>query len=36
MELKAFLDSVQRRDWQTTTEGTVRIAVIGLGWWSTE
>ncbi|WP_435176784.1 D-xylose 1-dehydrogenase Gfo6 [Halorussus sp. AFM4] len=24
------------RDWQTTTEGTVRFALVGVGWWTRE
>jgi xylose dehydrogenase (NAD/NADP) len=30
------LTDYERRDWQTTTEGTVRYALIGLGWWTTD
>jgi xylose dehydrogenase (NAD/NADP) len=31
-----WLDSYERRDWQTRTEGTLRYALIGLGWWTTD
>ena len=24
------------RDWQTATDGTVRYALVGLGWWTTD
>ncbi|MFC6976703.1 D-xylose 1-dehydrogenase Gfo6 [Halomicroarcula sp. GCM10025709] len=29
-----WFDSYEERDWQTTTEGTVRLALLGLGWWT--
>lgn len=29
-----WIDSYEAREWQTTTEGTVRYALIGLGWWT--
>jgi xylose dehydrogenase (NAD/NADP) len=32
--MKDWLDGYDERDWQTTTEGTVRYALLGLGWWS--
>ncbi|HET7323317.1 MAG TPA: D-xylose 1-dehydrogenase Gfo6 [Halococcus sp.] len=35
-ELSDFFDGFTQRDWQTVEEGTVRIAMIGLGWWTTE
>jgi xylose dehydrogenase (NAD/NADP) len=31
-----WLDSYEARDWQTTTGGTVRYALVGLGWWTTD
>lgn len=31
MDLTDYFDEFMRRDWQTITEGAVRIAVIGLG-----
>lgn len=35
-EMHEWLDAYERRDWQTTTEGTLRYALIGLGWWTTD
>ena len=29
-----WLDAYEERDWQTTTEGTIRYALVGLGWWT--
>jgi len=34
MSIETYVNEFERRDWQTTTEGTVRFAVIGLGWWT--
>ena len=34
--MKRWIDDYERRDWQTTDEGTVRYALIGLGWWTTD
>jgi D-xylose 1-dehydrogenase (NADP+, D-xylono-1,4-lactone-forming) len=31
-----WIDSYEERDWQTTDDGTVRYALIGLGWWTTD
>ncbi|MFB6219793.1 MAG: gfo/Idh/MocA family oxidoreductase, partial [Halobacteriaceae archaeon] len=31
--LGEYLDEFTRRDWQETSEGTVRLALVGLGWW---
>ncbi|WP_435125547.1 D-xylose 1-dehydrogenase Gfo6 [Halobaculum sp. D14] len=36
MSLSEYVDEFERRDWQTTTDGTVRFALIGLGWWTVE
>jgi predicted dehydrogenase len=36
MNLNRVFDTYTERDWQTKTDGTVRIAVIGLGWWTVE
>jgi xylose dehydrogenase (NAD/NADP) len=33
MSLDAYLDRFGERDWQHTTEGTVRVAMVGVGWW---
>lgn len=35
-ELPDFFDGFTARDWQTVEEGTIRFAMIGLGWWTTE
>ena len=32
--MKDWLDAYDAREWQTTSEGTVRYALIGLGWWT--
>jgi xylose dehydrogenase (NAD/NADP) len=34
--MKAWIDDFERRDWQSTTEGTVRYALLGLGWWTVD
>lgn len=34
MTLPEYLADFDRRDWQTDTEGTVRFALVGLGWWT--
>ncbi|MDG5820310.1 D-xylose 1-dehydrogenase Gfo6 [Natronococcus sp. A-GB7] len=31
-----WIDGYDERDWQTTDEGTVRYALIGLGWWTVD
>ncbi|WP_207586520.1 D-xylose 1-dehydrogenase Gfo6 [Halomontanus rarus] len=36
MDLGTGLERYAERDWQTTTEGTVRLALIGLGWWTVD
>ncbi len=36
MPLDDWLAGYERRDWQTTTDGTVRYALVGLGWWTTD
>jgi xylose dehydrogenase (NAD/NADP) len=36
MDLDRMFDEYAERDWQTRTEGTVRVAMIGLGWWTVE
>jgi xylose dehydrogenase (NAD/NADP) len=36
MDHTALFDEFTRRDWQTTEEGTVRYALVGLGWWTTD
>lgn len=32
--MKEWVDAYDERDWQTTTDGTVRYALLGLGWWT--
>lgn len=34
MDLSNYFDDPTRRDWQEATEGTVRFAMVGLGWWT--
>ena len=34
MEHTALFDEFTRRDWQTAEGGTVRYALVGLGWWT--
>ncbi|PSQ44081.1 glucose-fructose oxidoreductase [Halobacteriales archaeon SW_7_68_16] len=36
MDIEAYLDGFDERDWATGVDGTVRIAVAGLGWWTTD
>ncbi|WP_266082951.1 D-xylose 1-dehydrogenase Gfo6 [Haladaptatus caseinilyticus] len=36
MELIKYLDDFNERDWQYTSEGTVRLALVGLGWWTVD
>lgn len=36
MTLQAWIDDIEHRDWQHTTAGTVRIALVGVGWWTTD
>ena len=36
MNVDEYLGEFDRRDWQTTEEGTVRFAMIALGWWTRE
>jgi len=31
-----WIDEYETRDWQTTTNGTVRYALVGLGWWTVD
>lgn len=32
--MKDWVDTYNERDWETTTDGTVRYALLGLGWWT--
>lgn len=34
--LADYLDDFTHRDWQTTDDGTVHYALVGLGWWTVE
>lgn len=36
MDLNHWLEGYDDRDWQTTEEGTIRFALVGLGWWTTD
>lgn len=36
MDLDRIFETYTERDWQTRESGTVRIAMIGLGWWTVE
>jgi xylose dehydrogenase (NAD/NADP) len=36
MSIDRIFDEYTDRDWQTRESGTVRIAMIGLGWWTVE
>ncbi|WP_049996577.1 D-xylose 1-dehydrogenase Gfo6 [Halococcus sediminicola] len=35
-DLPEFFDEFTERDWRSDADGTVRIAMIGLGWWTLE
>jgi xylose dehydrogenase (NAD/NADP) len=34
MTLQEYFDSFTERDWQTAEGGTIRFAMVGLGWWT--
>jgi len=36
MEFQHAVDSFADRDWQESTDGTVRLALVGLGWWTVD
>ena len=36
MELRRFFDEFDERDWPHAEDGTVRWAMVGLGWWTKE
>ena len=36
MSIESFLEGFPERDWQRNGEGTVRFAMVGMGWWTTE
>ncbi len=34
MTLHSYLDDFSARDWRQADDGTVRLAMVGLGWWT--
>ncbi len=36
LDLTALTAGLSRRDWDDTHDGTVRFALVGLGWWTSE
>lgn len=36
MDYRNWFDGFDRRDWSTNPSGTVRFALVGLGWWTTD
>jgi xylose dehydrogenase (NAD/NADP) len=38
MDIESYFDGFERRDWQHVGEGagTLRVAMVGLGWWTTD
>jgi len=36
MDLREYFEEFTAKDWPRATEGTVRFAMVGLGWWTTE
>jgi xylose dehydrogenase (NAD/NADP) len=36
MSLESYLSGFHERDWEETTDGTTRFALIGLGWWTVD
>ena len=36
MTLDSYLEEFDHRDWEEPTDGTVRFALLGLGWWTRE
>ncbi|SFL33665.1 xylose dehydrogenase (NAD/NADP) [Halogranum rubrum] len=36
MTLDNWLERYDEQDWKTQSEGTVRYALVGLGWWTTD
>lgn len=34
MNLESYFDDFSRRDWQRAEDGTIRVAMIGLRWWT--
>ncbi|GGL66954.1 D-xylose 1-dehydrogenase Gfo6 [Halocalculus aciditolerans] len=36
MSLSSYLSAFDDRDWETDASGTVRFALVGLGWWTVD
>jgi len=36
MSIDTYLDDIRERDWQQLESGSLRFAMIGLGWWTRE
>ncbi|WP_121740879.1 D-xylose 1-dehydrogenase Gfo6 [Natronorubrum halophilum] len=36
MDTLSVIDRFAERDWETTADGTVRFALVGLGWWTVD
>jgi len=36
MDLRRYFDDFREKDWPQAESGTVRFAMLGLGWWTTE
>jgi len=36
MDIESYFDDFEDRDWQRGAEGTLRLAMVGLGWWTTD
>ncbi|QLK26344.1 Gfo/Idh/MocA family oxidoreductase [Natrinema zhouii] len=36
MSIREYVQTVRERDWQQLESGTLRLAVVGLGWWTRE
>lgn len=36
MEAHSILGRFTERDWETATDGTIRFALVGLGWWTVD
>ncbi|WP_433627144.1 D-xylose 1-dehydrogenase Gfo6 [Halomicrococcus sp. NG-SE-24] len=36
MNYRDWFDELDRQDWSTNPSGTVRFALVGLGWWTTD
>jgi len=34
--MREWIDSYETREWQSVEEGTVRYALVGLGWWTVD